>query len=201
VKVLIAEDDRISRRLLEITLKRMNHEVLAAENGARAWEILQAENAPQLAVLDWMMPMMDGVDVCRLVRQQQKPKYVYLILLTAKGRKEDIVAGLEAGADDYVIKPFDLQELRSRIAVGERILRLESDLAGKINELAHALQHVKQLQGLLPICMFCKKIRDDGDAWHRLESYIEQHTEANFTHSVCTDCRARHFPSAKGKSP
>lgn len=194
MKVLIAEDDRISRRLLEITLQRMNHEVVVTENGAQAWETLQGEDAPQLAVLDWMMPMMDGVDVCRLVRHQETAQYVYLILLTAKDQKEDIVAGLGAGADDYVIKPFDLQELRSRIAVGERIVRLESNLAAKVDELEQALQHVNQLQGLLPICMFCKKIRDDGDAWHRLESYIEQHSEANFTHSVCGDCRDKHFP-------
>jgi DNA-binding response OmpR family regulator len=197
MKVLIAEDDRISRRLLEITLQRMNHEVVVTENGAQAWETLQGEDAPQLAVLDWMMPMMDGVDVCRLVRQQETAQYVYLILLTAKGQKEDIVAGLGAGADDYVIKPFDLQELRSRIAVGERIVRLESNLASKVDELEQALQHVKQLQGLLPICMFCKKIRDDGDAWHRLESYIEQNSEANFTHSVCGDCRDKHFPTPR----
>jgi len=198
MKVLIAEDDQVSRRLLEVTLKRLGYEVIATQNGAEAWEVLQEENAPQLAVLDWMMPELDGVDVCRLVRERKSEKYVYIVFLTAKGQKKDIVTGLEAGADDYLIKPFDPQELKSRITVGERVLRLESELAGKIDELQQALVHVKQLQGLLPICMHCKKIRDDGDSWHRLETYIERHSEAMFTHSLCQDCISEHYPEHQG---
>jgi len=194
MRILIAEDNAVSRKLLQATLEQWGNDVVLCSNGNEAWEALQEEDAPRFAILDWMMPGMDGTEVCRKVRKYKREAYTYLILLTAKGQKEDIVAGLGAGADDYVIKPFDLQELRSRIAVGERIVGLESNLAAKVDELEQALQHVNQLQGLLPICMFCKKIRDDGDAWHRLESYIEQHSEANFTHSVCGDCRDKHFP-------
>ena len=200
MKVLIAEDDQVSRRLLEVTLQRLGYEVIAAHDGAQAWEILKQPDAPQLAVLDWMMPEMDGVDVCRLVRERTSEKYVYIVFLTAKGQKKDIVTGLEAGADDYLIKPFDPQELKSRITVGERVLRLESELAGKIDELQQALGHVKQLQGLLPICMHCKKIRDDGDSWHRLETYIERHSEAMFTHSLCQDCISEHYPEHQGSA-
>jgi len=203
--VLIAEDDLVSRRLLEATLERLGYDVVSTCNGQEAWEVLGREDTPRMVVLDWMMPELDGVEVCRRVREQNADAYIYLILLTAKGQKQDIVAGLEAGADDYLTKPFDPQELASRIEVGRRVLSLEAELAGKIDELQDALLHVKQLQGLLPICMFCKKIRDDEDSWHRLESYIEKHSEAMFTHSLCSDCLTTHYPdhaeNVKGTRP
>jgi len=201
MKILIAEDDRISRRLLEMTLQRLEFEVVLTENGAQALEVLNASDAPQLAILDWMMPELDGTEVCRQIRMQEREKYTYIIFLTARGQKKDIVTALESGADDYLIKPFDPHELRSRLQVGLRVLKLESALAGKVEELEQAMQHVKTLQGLLPICMYCKKIRDDTDSWHRVESYIEQHTEAMFTHSLCSDCRDEHFPKKKKTEP
>lgn len=188
MKVLIAEDDQVSRRLLQATLGRLGYEVVCTENGAQAWEALQLDDAPRLAILDWMMPELDGVDVCRKVRERDDVPYVYIILLTARGQKKDVVTGLEAGADDYLIKPFDPQELRSRITVGERILRLEAALEGKVGELEQALHHVKQLQGLLPICMHCKKIQDSGGAWQPLERYLHSRTGAEFSHGLCPDC-------------
>jgi len=194
MKILIAEDDRISRRLLEMTLKRLKLDVIVTENGAQALEVLEGDDPPQVAILDWMMPEMDGIEVCRAIREQAREKYTYIIFLTARGQTKDIVLALESGADDYLIKPFDPQELRSRLQVGLRVLKLESALAAKLEELEQAMQHVKTLQGLLPICMYCKKIRDDSDSWHRMESYIEKHTEAMFTHSLCSDCREEHFP-------
>ena len=194
MRILIAEDDPILRRLLEATLSRSGYEVVLAEDGGRAWTALQSADAPRLAVLDWMMPEMDGLEVCRKTREKAGASYVYIIMLTARGRKEDIVAGLDAGADDYLTKPFDPHELRSRVKVGERILNLEADLHARVNDLQTALAHVEQLQGLLPICMYCKKIRDDANTWHRLESYIQQHSEARFTHSLCKECLAEHYP-------
>ena len=194
MRILIAEDDRISRRLLEMTLQRLSFEVTITENGAQALEVLNGPEPPQLAILDWMMPEMDGIEVCRALRSQTREKYTYIIFLTARGQKKDIIEALESGADDYLIKPFDPQELRSRLRVGMRVLKLESALADKVQELEGAMQHVKVLQGLLPICMYCKKIRDDSDSWHRLESYIEKHSAAMFTHSLCSDCRDEHFP-------
>lgn len=199
MKVLISEDDPISRRLLEATILRAGYEVVATDNGAAAWQALNTQGAPRLAILDWMMPEMDGVEVCRRVRQHAELAYIYLIILTARGQKDDIVAGLQAGADDYLTKPFDPHELRSRMAVGERILNLHAALETKVHQLEDALGHVKQLQGLLPICMYCKKIRDDDATWHRLETYIQQHTEAMFTHSLCNDCLAHHYPTFKEK--
>jgi len=195
MKVLIAEDDQVSRRLLEVTLERMDYEVESTENGVQALEGLIKPDAPRLAILDWMMPEMDGVDVCRRIREMEFDKYIYIIFLTAKGQKKDIVTGLEAGADDYLIKPFDPHELRSRLAVGKRILDLEAALEDKVQELESALAHVKTLQGLLPICMYCK------DTWHRLESYIETRSDAMFTHSLCQDCLTEHYPGQKQEEP
>jgi len=198
MRILIAEDDQISRRLLKATLERAEHEVVVTTNGAEAWDVLREGSSPSLAVLDWMMPEMDGADVCRRVRELKKDKYTYMILLTARGQKKDVVAGLDAGADDYLVKPFDPQELRSRILVGQRIVNLESALAQNVRDLEEAVTHVKVLQGLLPICMHCKKIRDDRDSWHRLETYIEEKSEAMFTHSLCNDCIKEHYPQHKG---
>lgn len=194
MRVLVAEDDNISRRLLEVTLDRLGYDVVSTEDGSQAWQAMRAPDAPQLAVLDWMMPVMDGLEVCRRIREMESDRYVYIIFLTAKGQKRDVVTALESGADDFLVKPFDPQELRSRLSVGRRILKLESALAGKVAELQDALSHVRQLQGLLPICMHCRKVRDDDDTWHRLETYVEHHSSAMFTHSLCKDCLAEHYP-------
>jgi diguanylate cyclase (GGDEF)-like protein len=128
VKILVADDDAVSRRLLEVTLQRWGYDVVVAEDGARAWEILQGEAAPQLAILDWMMPGLDGLQLCREVRSLGEQRYVYLLLLTAKSEKEDLVKGLDAGADDFLTKPFDAQELRARVRAGIRLLELQEKL-------------------------------------------------------------------------
>jgi two-component system, cell cycle response regulator len=128
VKVLIAEDDVVSRRLLEAMLTRWGYEVVVTGDGVEAWELLQSVDAPPLAILDWMMPGMDGVEVCRKVRQCGQEPYIYLLLLTTKGRKENIIEGLDAGADDYLTKPFDPHELQVRLRTGKRIVRLQAEL-------------------------------------------------------------------------
>jgi len=136
MKVLIAEDELTSRRLLEHTLTKWGYEVVSVRDGYQAWDVLQSEDAPKLAILDWMMPGLNGVDVCRKVRALRtgEDQYVFVILLTAKSSKQDVIDGIEAGADDYVVKPFDHQELRVRLQAGERIIRLQSELV-KAREL------------------------------------------------------------------
>jgi sigma-B regulation protein RsbU (phosphoserine phosphatase) len=137
MKVLIAEDDSISAQVLESYLEKWGHEVVTAETGAEAWRLFQDDEI-SLVITDWMMPEMDGVELVRRIRACRRPAYVYVILLTSKSRKEDIVAGMEAGADDFLAKPFDGDELRVRLRAGERIVQLEQRLAHRNEELETA---------------------------------------------------------------
>ena len=135
MRILIAEDDYTSRIVLTEVLKKNGHEVVVAVNGLEAWQAFQQPDSPRLAILDWMMPEMSGVDVCRRVRAQQTDLPPYIIMLTSKGAKEDIVTGLESGADDYLSKPFVLEELRARVDVGQRMLNLQAAMSNKVLEL------------------------------------------------------------------
>ena len=190
-RILIAEDHHVSRHLLERNLANWGFEVVTVEDGEAALKALEGENAPPIALLDWMMPKMDGSEVCTRIRQHKDRPYIYLIMLTAKSQKEDVASGLESGADDYVIKPFDADELRARLKVGERVVALERTLAKKVTDLQSALDDVKKLKTLLPICMYCKSIRDDGDYWHQIEEYIHTETGTDFSHGICPKCLAK----------
>ena len=149
---------------------------------------LQKQDSPRLAILDWMMPGLDGVEICRRVRATTPRKPPYLILLTARGSTADVVVGLQAGADDYVTKPFERDELKARVQAGARIVELQEALATRVIELEEALSRVKLLQGLLPICAYCKRVRNDGDYWQQVESYVSEHSEARFSHGICPEC-------------
>jgi len=188
MRVLIAEDDIVSRRVLQSTLVKWRYEVIATQDGDEAWQVLDREDAPRLAILDWMMPGMDGLDICRRLRQRTKAPYVYILILTARDRREDTVEGLAAGADDYVTKPFDRDELRARVQVGVRMLQLQKSLADRVSELQDALARVNLLEGLLPICSYCKKIRRDEHDWQQVEDYIGERSEAQFSESICPEC-------------
>jgi DNA-binding response OmpR family regulator len=187
-RILIAEDHHVSRHLLERNLQNWGFDVISAENGLAAAEILDAPGAPAIAILDWMMPQMDGVEVCRRIRQQPDRPYIYLLLLTAKSQKEEVAAGLDAGADDYVIKPFDPDELRARLKVGQRVVELERALERRVQDLQTALDDVKKLKQLLPICMYCKSVRDDQDYWRQIDEYIHTETGTDFSHGICPHC-------------
>lgn len=191
MKALIAEDNSTTRLLLESTLAEWGYDVVATSDGAEAWRELQRAHAPELILLDWKMPGMDGIEVCRKLRQLPDTQAAHVILVTARRDKEDIVAGLEAGADDYITKPFEPSELRARLQAGARIVELQKHLADRVRELESALAKVKQLQGLLPICAYCKKIRDDRNYWQQVESYISSHSEAQFSHGICPECHER----------
>ena len=146
---------------------------------------------PTLAILDWMMPELDGADVCRRVRRDMPLANMYLVLLTSLESRSHVIAGLEAGADDYLVKPFDPDELRARVNVGMRVLGLQEKLADRVSELQAALDNVKQLHGLLPICSYCKRIRGDDQYWQQVESYIADRSDAQFSHSICPPCYAK----------
>ncbi|MBW2737700.1 MAG: response regulator [Deltaproteobacteria bacterium] len=194
MKILIAEDDITSRVLLKHMLTKWGYEVVVTKDGNEAWEALRAENAPRLAILDWMMPGLDGVEVCRKVRQLDVSNPTYIILLTSLNRKKDIVAGLEAGADDYIGKPYEADELHVRVKVGKRVAALQSALVEQVHSLREALAHVKTLQGILPICMHCHKIRNDQQSWEKLEKYIAKHSDAQFSHGLCPECLEKYYP-------
>ena len=188
MRILIAEDDRVTRRMLETVLTEWKYEPLVACDGVTAWQMLQGDDAPELAILDWLMPGMDGLEICRSVRGLPTRQPIYLIILTVKGSRQDIVAGLESGADDYITKPFDLEELQARLHTGVRIVELQRSLSNQVRQLEDALSRVKQLQGLLPICSYCKNIRNDQNYWQQVEEYITAHSAARFSHGICPRC-------------
>jgi DNA-binding response OmpR family regulator len=188
VKILVAEDDRVARRMLETILAEWGYQVTAVGDGVEALRELTGADAPQLAILDWIMPGLDGGEVCRRVRAEPNPRLMYLIMLTIKSSRADVIAGLRAGADDYISKPFDPAELEARLQVGRRMLNLERSLAARVGQLEAALRQIKQLRGLLPICMYCKKIRDGENYWQQVEAYLAAHSEATFSHSICPHC-------------
>jgi phosphoserine phosphatase RsbU/P len=203
--ILVADDDAGSRLLLKTMLSRWGYAVTETKDGPEALAALQQPEAPRLAILDWLMPGMDGVEVCRRLHAAGPAHSLYIILLTTRSDKEDIVTGLEAGAEDYIVKPFNREELRVRVKTGTRIITLQTDLQAQVTQLQHALDHIKTLQGILPICTFCKKTRDDGQYLHDLENYIQAHSAAHLSHTVCPDCLRREFggdPAAiLGKTP
>jgi DNA-binding response OmpR family regulator len=149
VRVLVAEDDLVTRLYLAGLLAKWGYDVTSVDDGECACEMLQQEDGPSLALLDWMMPGMDGVEICRRVRNRVRGRPVYLVLLTGRAQQEDVVHGLEAGADDYLIKPFDHAELRSRLRVGERVLDMAEQLQARVAELVRALGRVKQLEAVV----------------------------------------------------
>lgn len=148
MKILIAEDDLVSRKLLDTTLKKWGYEVHAFPDGTSAWECVQKGDFPQLMILDWMMPGLDGVELCSKIRNLELTEYPYIILLTARVQKEDVVEGLEAGADDYITKPFDKQELQVRLRAGRRIIDLQEQLLQVQEKLRDQASH-DPLTGLL----------------------------------------------------
>lgn len=194
MRILIAEDDFTSRSMLSAVLKKAGHEVVETLNGAEAWAEIQKPDAPRLIILDWLMPEMDGPEVLKRVRALGHEHPPYIIMLTSKAEKADIINGLNAGADDYLSKPFDFGELRARVDVGRRMVELQEQLATQLRKLRQALDHIKTLQGIVPICSFCKKIRDDQGYWDQVEVYVSKHTNAEFSHGICPECMDIHYP-------
>lgn len=194
MRILIAEDDLTSRTLLAAVLRKFGHEVTVTEDGAAAWAALQRPDAPRCAILDWMMPEFDGPELCRRVRKLETSRPPWLLMLTTRGEKTDTVTALDAGADDFLTKPYDLGELRARVNAAERILQMQDHVATQVEELQKALARIAVLEGMLPICGYCKQIRDDHGAWQRVDHYLEAHTRAQFTHSICPTCLEKNFP-------
>ena len=173
MRVLVAEDEASTRLFAERAMVRLGHEVFVVDDGKAAWDWLR-EHPVDVVITDWIMPDVDGIELCRRIRAESTPNYIYTILLTSHGGKGNFLQAMDAGADDFVTKPLDIDTIGARLRVAERVLGLQAE--------------VKQLQGLLPICSYCKKIRDDGDHWESIEAYIQSHTDAAFSHGVCPGC-------------
>jgi len=178
MKILTADDDEVARKVLSRTLRVLGHEILETKDGHEAWAEYRL-NHFSLIISDWLMPGMDGIELTKLVRSENRQKYTYIIMLTSLEGKGRYLEGMEAGADDFINKPFDKETLAARLRVAERIINLQAE--------------VKQLEGLLPICAYCKKIKDDGNHWQHMESYISKRTEANFSHGICPECYEKHM--------
>lgn len=194
MRILIAEDDITSRSILVSVLRKAGHTVVETANGLEAWDAFQKPDAPKLAILDWMMPGLDGIDVVQRVRAIPNDQPPYILMLTAKADKAAMIAGLDAGANDYLAKPFDIGELYARIEVGCRMVELQATLAEKIGELQRALNEIKTLRGIVPICASCKKIRNDAGFWQQVDVYVRDHSEAEFSHGLCPECMKRLYP-------
>ena len=179
MKILIAEDDPVSLKVLQLSLENAGHSVISAVDGDAAWAVFQSDPI-RIIISDWMMPGTDGIELCKRIRAAGKPDYTYFILLTAihTGR-ENLRIAMDAGVDDFLSKPIDREMVLMRLRVAERILDFTTQL--------------RTLKELIPICMYCKRVRDDSDYWQQVESYIHTHTGSSFSHGICPECYAREF--------
>ncbi len=174
MKILIAEDDPVSVKILQFTLQHYGHEVVAAGNGTEAWELFDRDPV-RVIVSDWMMPGLDGLELCQKVRERPKTDYTYFILLTAINTgRDNLRKAMDAGIDDFLSKPLDREAILMRLRVAERILEFTTQ--------------IRQLKELIPICMYCKRVRDDTNYWDQVETYIHAHTGSNFSHGICPEC-------------
>jgi DNA-binding response OmpR family regulator len=187
VRILIAEDDPLSRALLTRSLQQWGHEVESVADGLEAYGRLLDPNAPPIAILDWTMPGLEGPEICRQVRAATLRMQPYLVILTARDTAADLAIALEAGADDFLSKPFDRVELQARLQAGIRIIHLHRALTDRIHELEESRQREHSLRTLTPICSYCKKIRGDTDAWEPIDQYLAEHGY-RITHAVCPTC-------------
>ena len=173
MKTLVAEDDRDLRTALSFLLRFEGYEVVEAASGIDAWHEYERSRFT-LVLSDWLMPQLDGLELCRRIRATERPYYPYVILLTALKGKDHFLQAMRAGIDDFISKPFDVDELRAKLHVAERIVTLQN--------------RVKRLEGILPTCMYCKKIRDENQTWVSIEQYVTKRSDAEFSHGICPDC-------------
>ena len=187
MKILVAEDEPVAAEILQEALRSFGHEVILTSNGVEAWEVFDREPV-RLIVSDWFMPGLDGLGLCQKVRERKQTLYTYFILLTSQETKpENYDLATNAGVDDFLTKPLDRPTIRMRLRVAERILTFTTE--------------IRQLKDLIPICAYCRKIRNDGNYWQMVEIYINEQTGSNFTHGICPECSEKLLAELVEKTP
>ncbi|HDS15037.1 MAG TPA: response regulator [Proteobacteria bacterium] len=198
--VMVVDDDLFSRRSLSVFLQNNGYRVCEAEDGARALSLLRNCKA-DLILLDMDMPVMDGVETCRRLRLLKEYADIPILMITGLDDDDSINQAFAVGATDYLTKPFHWTVLRNRVKYLIIQLYAEREQKRLVKELSETLEKVRALTGLLPICASCKKIRDDDGYWQEVETYMGEHTELQFTHSICPQCRERLYPGSKKPDP
>ena len=189
MNILIAEDEFTTRMLVQVSLENWGYRVESVVDGNEALKILEKNDAPHIVILDWEMPGVDGVEVCKRVKEMDVENPPYIILLTARDSKNDILQGFDAGADDYMTKPFNDNELRARVLVAERLVRTQTSLTESVAELKEALNQLEMLQGGVAVCKCCQKIfSNDDDEWYTIQDTVTQQSDLRFIPAVCPDC-------------
>ena len=189
MKILIAEDEYTTRLMVQVCLENWGYSIESVEDGETAWDIINQKNPPQIAVLDWEMPGISGVELCRKIKALDRSSPIHVILLTARDSKNDISKGFEAGADDYITKPFNDDELRARIRVAERIVTIQSSLNSSLEELREALDLVQAFEEPVAICGKCQKIGGFDGSWRSPKELLEYPVDPRFIELDCPDCK------------
>lgn len=191
MKILIAEDEYTTRLMVQVCLENWGYSIESVEDGKKAWDIINQKNPPQIAVLDWEMPGISGIDLCRKIKSLDRSSPIHVILLTARDSKNDISQGFEAGADDYITKPFNDDELGARIRVAERIVTIQSSLNSSLEELREALDMVQSFEEPVAVCSTCQNIGAFDGSWRTPEKLLEYPVDPRFIQLDCPSCKAK----------
>lgn len=191
MKILIAEDEYTTRLMVQVCLENLGYSIESVEDGNTAWEIINQTTPPEIAVLDWEMPGLSGIDLCRKIKRMERNSPIHVILLTARDSKNDISQGFAAGADDYITKPFNEDELQARIRVADRIVTIQSSLNGSLEELREALDLVQAFEEPVAICNKCQKIGAFDGTWRTPAQLLEYPVDPRFVQLDCKNCKSK----------
>jgi len=188
VNILIAEDEYTTRLMVQVSLENWGYSVISVEDGKQAWDQLKKSETIDIAILDWEMPELDGVEVCRRIKELKRDNPIFVILLTGRDSQNDILKGFDAGADDYITKPFNDDELRARVRVAERLVTIQSSLSDSVEELKQVLDLVESLQGAVPVCTKCLNLEGEDGRWYALRELVTNGLDSRFLMEDCPEC-------------